>query len=70
MLYSTTFMDEFTDTGRWHQGEEVKIREVLKKQLALNICTAVTLMFVWHYLTSQAYVLQASYQSWTKSYFM
>lgn len=49
-------MDEFTYTGRWCPGEETKIREVL----GLNIRTAVMLMFVWHYLTSQAYVLQAS----------
>lgn len=37
-------MDEFTHTGRWHPGEEEEIREVLRKQLDLNVCTAVTLM--------------------------
>lgn len=60
-------MDEFTYTGRWHPGEDTKIREVL----GLNICTAVMLMFLWHYLTSQAYVLQASLnQSWVNNDFM
>lgn len=47
------------------------MREVLRNQLGLNIGTAVMLMFVWHYLTSQAYVLQASVnESWIKKYFM
>lgn len=64
-------MDEFFHSGRRYPGEKEKIGEVLRKQLGLNICTAVTLMFVWHYLTSQAYLLQASInQSWIKNYLM
>lgn len=64
-------MVEFIHTGKQYAGEKGKIGEVLRKQLGLNIGTAVTLMFVWHYLTSQAYVLQASVnQSWIKKYFM
>lgn len=61
-------MDEFIHPGRQYPGEKGKIREVLRKQLGLNIHTAVTLVFVWHYVTNQAYVLQASInQSWIKS---
>lgn len=64
-------MDEFIHTGRQYPGEKGKIREGVRKQLGLNIHIAVTLMFVWHYLTGQAYVLQASInQSWIKNYFM
>lgn len=64
-------MGEFIHTGRQYPGEKGKIRGVLRKPLGLNIRTAVMRMFVWHCLTSQAYVLQASVnQSWIKNYFM
>lgn len=53
-------MDEFIHAARQYPREKGKIRGVLRKQLGLNIHTAVTFMFVWHYLTSQAYVLHVS----------
>lgn len=63
MLYSATFVDEFTHTGRWHPGKEEKVREVLRKQLILNICTAVVLNICLALSDQSGFCASGLYQS-------